>query len=368
MNNNSLTPETPSLQSSLPYTHCLNCGTELNGMFCHNCGQEAVPKIPTVKNFIFEYVINAFIWDSKFLPTFWNLIRRPGHLTREYNSGKFTSYEHPLKLNMFLLFVFVTLFFFFASDDKLAGSLQTLTSDERVFSSVQMQTLVDNPEYAKRMEESPRDTVLLQAPLGLADEYSEFISSVETKEVAEEDSVDKWVAVLPQVLIEDEYIVIDENGYYHFNLEKKLENEGLELLHLVWGEMVRITSHYFPMLLLLTVPFLSFSLRLVNLRIKIPGIHHLIFSLHYTAFLETLIICIYILHLTINPPMEVMEYVLLISTCLYLAIAYYRVYPSSWFMAIVKSLLTSIIYLTILLFILIVMCFIACCVAVVNMA
>ena len=35
---NSNIEKTPN---SLPYKHCLNCGTELNGMYCHVCGQQA---------------------------------------------------------------------------------------------------------------------------------------------------------------------------------------------------------------------------------------------------------------------------------------------------------------------------------------
>ncbi len=49
---------------ALPYKQCLNCGTELNGMFCHKCGQQALDKTPTVKEFIVEYMNHAFIWDG----------------------------------------------------------------------------------------------------------------------------------------------------------------------------------------------------------------------------------------------------------------------------------------------------------------
>ena len=34
--------------TKLPYEHCLNCGTELKGLYCHSCGQEAVNKTPTL--------------------------------------------------------------------------------------------------------------------------------------------------------------------------------------------------------------------------------------------------------------------------------------------------------------------------------
>ena len=78
-------------QNGLQYKHCLNCGAELKGRYCHSCGQEAVGKTPTVKGFVMAYLDNAFLWDPQFLKTLWTLIRRPGHLTKEYNAGKFIS-------------------------------------------------------------------------------------------------------------------------------------------------------------------------------------------------------------------------------------------------------------------------------------
>ena len=366
MDKNQQRSKSEDKENNPPYKHCLNCGVELNGKYCHNCGQEAVDKTPTVSGFVMEYLVNAFLWDSQFLKTFWTLIRRPGHLTSEYLAGKFTSQEHPLKLNMFLLFVFITLFVFFASADKMTDSVHSLTTDERVRSSVQIGLLMEEHEYAQKVQESPRDTVLLQAPLLLTESFPEFIINTETIEDTKGEGVDKWKAILPQALIEDEIFVIGDNGYYHFNSEVNIGQDELDMFYSICAEMIRITSQYFPMLLLLTVPFLSFSLRLVNRKSKIPGINHFIFALHYTAFVETLIIGIYILYLTIAPPMVVLEYAMMICTCIYLAIAYHRVYPNSWAKAVIKSLLTSFIYLTILLSIFIVIVLIACFIIVAN--
>ena len=353
--------ETTVEQNKLPYTHCLNCGTELQGHFCHVCGQGAVKKTPTVAAFIIEYINNAFIWDPKFFSTIWTLIRRPGHLTNEFLSGKFISQEHPLKLNMFLLFVFITLFVFFSSAEKMTDSVYSMTHDERVLSGIQIESLVGDEEYAKKMEESPRDTVLLSAPLFLAQKYPQFIHSLEVQEDSNGQGLDRWVAVLPRVLIEDKILVRDEEGSYRFNEETKVATSMLDMVNSLSAEMVRIASKYFPILLLLTTPFLSMSLRLVQRRRHLPRIHHYIFALHYTAFLEVLILGIYILHLTVAPSMNLLKWVLIVGSCLYLTIAFRRVYATkSWWRAIVKSLLTCLIYFFILLLIFIGI-FIAAC-------
>jgi hypothetical protein len=313
-----------------------------------------------------EYVNNAFIWDSNFVSTFWTLLRRPGQLTNDYNAGKFIRQEHPLKLNMFLLFVFISLFVFFASAEKMTTSMNKLTTNESVFSGVQLNLLAEDAEYVKKMQESPRDTILLLAPLSLTESHPEILTNIETikkasgESLANEAALDKWVAVVPRVLIEDKIVVVGNDGNYHFNTETNKGKDQLNLFTSILGEMIRIASNYFPILLLLTIPFLTFSLRMVQRKSKIPTIHHLIFSLHYAAFLEVLIIFVYVLYLTIAPPMSVLQYGLMICSCVYMAIAYHRVYATTWFSAIAKSLLTSVIYFTILSIVFIIIFFAAC--------
>lgn len=368
-NKNIQTPEAGDKHSGLPYTHCLNCGEELQGKYCHACGQEAVDKTPTVASFIKEYIGDAYNWDSNFVHTLWTLISRPGHLTNEFLAGKITSQVHPLKLNMFLLFIFITLFVFFASADKMTDSVERLSYDERVMSAVLCRALSEDPEYVKKMEESPRDTILLQAPLSLSEKYSHMASPVEIKEQSEDESLDRWLAVVPQVLVEDEVVVIDESGHYRFNPEIEVVKNELFLVNSVGAKIIGITSQYFPILLLLTAPFLSFSLRLVQRKSKIPRVNHFVFALHYTAFLEFLIICIYVLYLAADPSMRVLEYILLIGSCSYLAIAFRRVYDvGHWWRAIFKSLLTSWIYFVILQIIFVVIFIVACVMIAIEIA
>jgi hypothetical protein len=175
------------------------------------------------------------------------------------------------------------------------------------------------------------------------------------------------VAVVPHNFVEEEILVSDESGYYYFNTEVGEGAEMLAMIYAIWVGLNDIISQYFPMLLLLTVPFLTFALSVVMYRRRLPRLHHFIFSLHYTAFLEFLIICVYLLYLTIAPPMEVLEYIILIGSCLYLTIAYRTAYTSTWVKAIVKSLLTSLIYFIILLLIFIVIFFIVCFTVVLEM-
>ncbi|MBR4160421.1 MAG: DUF3667 domain-containing protein [Bacteroidaceae bacterium] len=342
---------TPNLHSNsthpqLPYKNCLNCGAELKGMYCHNCGQMATSKTPTVKEFILEYLNNAFIWDTKFFHTLWNLIRRPGYLTNEYLAGKFVSQEHPLKLNMFLLFVFVTIFVFFSGTERMANSVLDYTTDERVYVGFQINNLQKNPEYAEKLKTSPRDTIQLQEPLVLAESSSEIITALEIFEDTKGKGEDKWTAIIPRVLITDEIFVPDNNGWYHFNKKSEFVSNDLDLINSIWKEMVNMLTNYFPMLVLFTAPILSMAVRLVHRKNRFSRINHFIFSLHYTAFLEFLMICIYVMHLTMATSMQMLNRIMIIGSCLYLTIAFRRVYANNtWIKSIFKALLVSLIYM-----------------------
>ena len=350
-----------NIKNNIPYKHCLNCGTELNGMYCHVCGQQATSKTPTVGAFILEYLNNAFIWDTQCIQTIWKLIRRPGYLTNEFLSGKFTSQEHPLKLNMFLLFVTITLFIFFSGSEKMTDSVHSLMNDEKILIGVQVEYMKDDQELYTKLQASPRDTVQLVAPLYLVEAYPEIFTNLQTIEDTHEQGLDKWTAVIPQTLIEDKIIVPDDNGYYRFNPESQAGKEDIDLATSVWAEMVDLTTQYFPMLALFTAPFLSMSLSFVQRKSRLPRINHFIFALHYTAFLELLMICIYVLHLTVSPPMGVLECIMMVSSCAYLTIAYRQVYETStWLKAIVKALFTSLVYFIICLIIFIGVFFVAC--------
>lgn len=336
--------------ADVAYKHCLNCGAELKGTYCHECGQQATSATPTIKSVIMEYVYNAFIWDPKSLRTLWLLIRKPGLLTKEFIAGRYVSYVHPLKLNMFILFVFVTMFLLFSGTENMNTSLHDITEDEQAFPVLQMDMITKDKEYSESIIASPRDTIQLSAPLSLAETYPDFFTILETTEDTQGQSLDKWTALIPHRLVEDSIIVPSADGYYIFNTESEVMAMEFQIFYRVWNRLVKFITRYFPIIILLTVPFLSFSLRLVQRKHKETRINRFIFSLHYTAFLELFIIFIYLLYLIIAPPMAVLQWVLIAASCAYLTMAFRRVYDAtSWGKAITKSIYATLVYLIIIL-------------------
>lgn len=345
--------------------YCLNCKSELYGEYCHVCGQHDTKGNSSIKGFLLEYLNVAYMWDAHFLKTFWNLIRRPGYLTNEFVAGKYVSYTHPLKFNMFLLFVFLTIFLMINNTEKMSSSIQFITRDESLRSLMHAKTLSMDVEFVKAMESYPRDTVQLYAPYLLAKQFPQIAINIDVPEPeAAQDSMCVWRAVVSRKLIEDKQIIQKEDGTYYFDVEGNDGEIGLGFFESTWRQMITLSTRFFPILILLTAPLLSLLLQLIYRKSKHTKLKHFIFTLHYISFLEVLILLIYILYLTVSPPHVILEWMMIIISSIYLTISLRNVYDiRNWFKAAGLSLLTNVGY-TMILFTFLFLIFIISCIIV----
>ena len=93
------------------HKNCLNCGSELKGHYCHECGQKDLPKRQTILELLSNFVSSFSNYEGKFLLTVKYLILRPGFLAQDYNAGHRERYFHPVRMYAFISFVFFLLFF-----------------------------------------------------------------------------------------------------------------------------------------------------------------------------------------------------------------------------------------------------------------
>src|SRR6201993_2507360 len=90
-------------------THCENCGAELQGHWCAQCGQPAIEYRRSFR-YVVADLLNEFLnWDSKFFTTIALLILKPWRVTNEVLAGKGVRYGNPLRL-----YLLASLLFFFA--------------------------------------------------------------------------------------------------------------------------------------------------------------------------------------------------------------------------------------------------------------
>lgn len=90
--------------------HCLNCGTEVPERYCTHCGQENAVPHESFSHLVKHFIGDVLHYDSQFLTTLKYLLFRPGRLTKEYMAGKRVSYVNPIKLYIFISFVFFLVF------------------------------------------------------------------------------------------------------------------------------------------------------------------------------------------------------------------------------------------------------------------
>ncbi|OAQ42126.1 hypothetical protein A5893_03150 [Pedobacter psychrophilus] len=85
---------------------CLNCGAEVSGNFCSNCGQENLNLHESFWHFLGHSVGHYFHFDSKFFNTLKPLITKPGFLTVAYIEGKRTQFLQPVSMFIFISIVY----------------------------------------------------------------------------------------------------------------------------------------------------------------------------------------------------------------------------------------------------------------------
>src|SRR5881398_853522 len=110
-------------------THCENCGAQLTGRWCGQCGQAAIDYRRSFRHVIVDVLDSFLNWDSKFFATIGWLILRPWHLTNEFLGGRRVRYVHPLRL-----YLLVSILFFFVVNywaKSIHADPSKLSADDR---------------------------------------------------------------------------------------------------------------------------------------------------------------------------------------------------------------------------------------------
>lgn len=85
---------------------CPNCGNTTPGNFCPECGQRRADVRVSVRRMLRDALDDQFTLSSALPRTLAALLFRPGHLTREYMSGRIVRYIAPFRLYLFSSLVF----------------------------------------------------------------------------------------------------------------------------------------------------------------------------------------------------------------------------------------------------------------------
>jgi hypothetical protein len=95
-------------------SHCRNCQAAVSGNYCAACGQETRLHMPSLGEFVHEFVGHYVAVEGRLWGSLWRLLCLPGALTAEYLAGRRRRYVEPLRLYLSLSIIFFAILKFSA--------------------------------------------------------------------------------------------------------------------------------------------------------------------------------------------------------------------------------------------------------------
>ena len=88
---------------------CPNCGAEVLGSYCHQCGQEHTVRVRPLRGLLTDALGDLFSFDNRLFRTLKLLLFRPGFLTIEYLKGRRAPYVPPFRLYLIVSIVYFSI-------------------------------------------------------------------------------------------------------------------------------------------------------------------------------------------------------------------------------------------------------------------
>jgi hypothetical protein len=244
--------------------YCLNCKTTLQGNFCHRCGQK---KLDTHNDSILHmmtHFIGDFVhFDSQIFRTAIPLLFKPGFLVNEYLKGKRVRYLSPVRMYVFLSFLFFFLTFSFTDFTKKSeqkakeGSVLNFSIKDDSSGSSRNMSWTELSDTLVKFDEG--DVTFGKEKYISAQQYDSL------QKTFSREKQDGWLVHQLKIkgLIFKEKITGQERGVF-------------------FNEMIYNFIHHFPKVLFFLLPF--FALLLKILYRKRYYTEHLIFSIQFYNF------------------------------------------------------------------------------------
>jgi hypothetical protein len=315
-----------------PLTHCENCGAQLTGHYCGQCGQAAVDYRRSFRHVIADVLESFLNWDSKFFATIALLILKPWRLTNEFLAGKRVRYVNPLRLYLLASVLFFFAVNYWAKAIHLKAS--SLTPENRV----EIESALDKrnmpPEVRAEVENalkrasSPVSEQAAQPPQA-GPKPGEIPTPLMDFSTGKKPSTpfEKWVETRAKQKI----------GEHGINLEL----------------FVKTLISNLPYMMLCCIPLFAIVLKILYMRRHIFYIDHLIYALHIHTFAYVGIMLIVLATIGLNrvasaPLAGRIIALFWIAFVIQIFLSIRRVYRQGWFISIFKFLFGGFVYLVVL--------------------
>ncbi|ASU34842.1 DUF3667 domain-containing protein [Mucilaginibacter xinganensis] len=329
--------------------NCLNCGTLLEGKFCHNCGQENLELKESFGHMMNHAVSDYFHFDHQFFHTLKPLLFKPGFLTNEYMAGRRAQYLHPVKMYIFISVVYFLMLFKSGHEivkvnetpnkpvtsSKLVDSVNKAILNNHNLSAAQKKVLLSKikKDGVKKTPTSDEKVVKgYRSGLLVFTEDSTYAQYIANQQKLPEAKRDGFIDRL-----------INKRG---FDYKVKYGTRSKEVF---FDEL----KHNVPKMMFLMLPLFALILKITFWRNKKFYVEHLIYSFHLHCFLFIFLSLIILLQL-ILPEQQTIQGLIGGFAFFYIVWYIYRslrvVYNRSVFRTITKFIGMYFMYVVVLMF------------------
>ena len=343
----------------LPFTHCQNCGAELTGPHCAQCGQAAIDYRRSFRHVIVDVLDSFLNWDSKFFATIGLLIVKPWRLTNEFLAGKRVRYLHPLRL-----YLLASILFFFAVNYGAKGlRLEPGKISEKNRTAIAAAVAEKRDEIEAEFDKENLSTEERKKAQDALD-YLTKPSPAATAAAEQQPSPTITPTVSPSEPGKRTYGAVDERPFLVFDADTKsstpferwLETRAKEKMGEHGTKMGLFIATLFsnlPYMMLCCIPLFAFVLKVLYIRRHIFYIDHLIYALHIHTFLYTGVMLIVLATMGLNriAPPALAGWIIALLWILFIVqifLSIRRVYRQDWFMSTLKFFVGGFVYLIVL--------------------
>ena len=341
-------------------THCENCGAELQGHWCAQCGQPAIEYRRSFR-YVVSDLLNEFLnWDSKFFTTIALLILKPWRLTNEFLQGKRVRYVNPLRL-----YLLASILFFFAVNygaKSINFDASKLGPKDRAELEADLKKEDLPPAAREKLEELLRESSPSAAPSPLTNAPSPAPAThspspgtnaapppVEPGGNEQKKEYGK-INERPFVVFDEAKSTTPFERWIEARAKEKMGEKGTKM-----GLFIGTLLSNLPYMMLCCIPLFAFVLKVLYIRSRIFYIDHLIYALHIHTFFYAGVMLIVLATIGLNrvAPEAIAGWLIAFLwiafvTQIFLSIRY--VYRQGWFFSIFKFLFGGFVYLMVLVF------------------
>jgi len=340
-----------------PVVKCRNCSTEMEGEYCHFCGQRHHDHKESFGELVYEFVSDFLHFDSRFFKTILPLLFVPGKVTKSYNEGRQRSQFHPIRLYLFSSFLYFFLFFYFTNiENRLSDEHINANPAENAITPAKQISPNDTLNHAEQTSGNTTEGSVIagKQPQEKPSAGTKKFITLKDSTMDYSLSVSVYIDSLIQAKVTPEQYLAqqqklpekDRDSYFERILTMrllKINQGGEEGKKEFFKKLTENFFHNIPKMLFFLLPVFALFLKLLYIRKKqFYYVDHAILSLHYFSLIFLLLVLgEYILDKIFGT--SIFTFLAFVWMSVYLLIAMKRLYGEKWIRTILKFIAVGVL-------------------------